>query len=357
MSNALDYVRSLTVTGAGAKSPVFSVEAYHAMEQRDIALVADELEHGATSSIFVYSFPMDGKTITGVSVIGARHLVAFHGGIKHRIVGSLDKRGSRCTMMTYPHADTPMAVQILDRPEWENMDDWYRVIVEMVDTKTGNSIQVTHEESAWDYPKNKPKFKRPHYTKICESKAYRNAALAIIPQDVVQKFKERAVENKNNRDLTADIIQDRRDGLLTHAVTKGIAVDRQAINRLSNAQLDGLMSAAQTSQESFQRSLEALNVLTKTPEPAGEALAKLPAPKELDAARTSAPRGKSTSRKAAEAEPELESDPDAAFLATDEDWLARNEPPAEDVASHDQRQTDSLPPTRQPSTPSFGGME
>lgn len=351
MSSALDHARALAETSP-AKSEghaPFSLEAYHAMERRDVALIADELEHGATSKAFVYSFQMDGKTVSGVSVIGARHLVAAYGGVKHRIVGTLDKRAARCTMMTFPYGDTPMAVQIIDRKEWEEVDDWFRVIVEMVDIKTGNSIQVSHEECAMEFRKDKTKFRRPHYTKIAESKAYRNAALALMPQDIVQQFKQAALDARSTIDLTPDLIQDRRDGVLTHATAKGISVDRQAINRLSFAQIDGLVTAVKSSPEDFQRSLEALNVLSRLPEPVDGGTAKRSAPKEPSESQVLS-RGKANTRKAAVTNEPEQFEPGASESET-------IDPSTGEITGGPKAAERPTRPASQPMLGSFGSME
>ena len=39
------------------------------MQERDNALIRDELLHGAASDAFVYSFDIKGKNVTGVSVV------------------------------------------------------------------------------------------------------------------------------------------------------------------------------------------------------------------------------------------------------------------------------------------------
>src|SRR6266704_2827112 len=74
-----------TATGGG-----FDADAYHVIEQRDDALIAEEVLHGAGSNKFVYQFSMrGGDIVAGISVVGARHLAAHYGGIKHRLVASI----------------------------------------------------------------------------------------------------------------------------------------------------------------------------------------------------------------------------------------------------------------------------
>src|SRR5215470_9213911 len=68
-------------------------DAWHVMERRDEELIADEILNGAGSSKFVYSFDIQGTAVSGISVIGARHLAAHYGGLKHRLVASAQKTG------------------------------------------------------------------------------------------------------------------------------------------------------------------------------------------------------------------------------------------------------------------------
>ena len=97
----LEAVR--TVTGGG-----FDVEAWYVMDQRDNALIADEVLHGPGSTSFVYRFDITpGKEVTGISVIGARHLANHYQGLKHRIVASEEKRGATIEFKAYPSRNQP----------------------------------------------------------------------------------------------------------------------------------------------------------------------------------------------------------------------------------------------------------
>ncbi len=92
----LDAVR--TMTGG------FDVDAWHVMEERDNALIADEILHGPGSSKFVYSFAIAGQRepVSGISVVGARHLAAHYKGLKHRVVAAIQKTGALFTFTSYP---------------------------------------------------------------------------------------------------------------------------------------------------------------------------------------------------------------------------------------------------------------
>ena len=47
----------------------FDAEAWHVIEQRDNALISDEILNGSGSNKFVYSFSVSGKEVAGISVI------------------------------------------------------------------------------------------------------------------------------------------------------------------------------------------------------------------------------------------------------------------------------------------------
>ena len=86
--------RALTIDAGMNSAGVFDIDAYHVMEQRDNALIREEIINGAGSSKFVYQFNLGGKPTTGISVIGARHLAAHYGGLKHKLISSVTKTGS-----------------------------------------------------------------------------------------------------------------------------------------------------------------------------------------------------------------------------------------------------------------------
>src|SRR5271155_4120180 len=169
----------------------FDPDAWHVMEERDNALIADEILHGPGSSTFVYSFTIAGSRdpVTGISVVGARHLAAHYKGLKHRLVASMQKTGSLFVFTSYPAENLPMAVSASTVPELEAEDDFYAAVVEMVDIKTGNAIQVERRELRYEERRGGGYFERPNYATIAQSKAYRNAVLALVPQDIVIAWK------------------------------------------------------------------------------------------------------------------------------------------------------------------------
>ena len=169
----------------------FDPDVFHVMERRDDQLIADEILHGPGSSKFVYSFDIAGQRepVTGISVVGARHLAAHYKGLKHRLVAAMQKTGSLFTFTSYPAENLPMAVSCSVVPELADEDDFYAAICEVVDIKTGNAIQVERRELRYEERRGGGHFERPHYATIAQSKAYRNAVLALVPQDIVIRWK------------------------------------------------------------------------------------------------------------------------------------------------------------------------
>src|ERR1700744_2692478 len=78
----------------------WDIDVLHAMTERDDALLADEIVNGVTSEKFVYQFSIQGTDVVGISVIGAQHLAYHYGGLKHRIIASVQKSGELFTFTT-----------------------------------------------------------------------------------------------------------------------------------------------------------------------------------------------------------------------------------------------------------------
>src|SRR4249920_4993 len=95
----------------------FDVDAFHAMNARDNELIAERILEGSKARAFVYKFKISGSEVAGISVVGAQHLANHYGGIQHRIVASMEKRGSVFTFTSYPAPGLPMAVSVSVVPE------------------------------------------------------------------------------------------------------------------------------------------------------------------------------------------------------------------------------------------------
>ena len=211
---ALDIVRNV----AGS----FDADAYHVMNERDNALIADEVLHGAGSSTFVYNFEIQGKQVAGISVVGARHLAAHYKGLQHRIVASMEKIGPVFTFTAYP-GEHPMSVSCSVVAELAGEPDFYAAVVEMTDLKTGNKIQTERREARLEQRRDGSTYERPNYATIAQSKAYRNAILTLIPQDIVIMWREQMLKLKKSETITASVLDEKRSNVLRFAAQRALA--------------------------------------------------------------------------------------------------------------------------------------
>lgn len=233
----------------------FDPAAWHAMQERDNQLIRDQVLHGYASKEFVYSFNIQGKTVTGVSVVGARELASEYGGIKARIVATVEKRGALFIFRTF----TPLSIETRRLPELSGDDDFYECVLEVQDIKTGNSIEVRKKETRQEKRRDGSIYERPHYDVIAESKAFRNGVLSVLPQNVVIDFEKRCLAAGNKSDEKT--IDQLRDGVIAFAAKSGISLDRKAVAQLSFAEINGLGSAAKEGLDAFKGALLALGVV------------------------------------------------------------------------------------------------
>ncbi|MDY0046024.1 MAG: hypothetical protein RBS10_01270 [Thauera propionica] len=260
----MSQVTSLADIKAGKSNAVssFNPDAWHAMQARDDQLIRDSVLHGYAGKEYVYSFKIQGTQVTGVSVVGARELASHYGGIKHRIVASVDKTGSLFVFKSFE----PLAVQANIIPQLAGEEDFYEVVIEITDIKTGNSIQVRKKETKQEKRRDGSAYDRPHYDVIAESKAYRNGVLSIIPQNVIKEFEERALKAGHAGETKT--LDQLRSGALAFCAKNGIAVERQSIANLTYAELQGLSASAANGVEAFRESAEALGLTRKAAAPA-----------------------------------------------------------------------------------------
>jgi hypothetical protein len=216
---------------------------------------------GPIGKVFVYQFSIAGSQVRGISVDGAHHLANFYGGIQHRIVGSMEKKGRMLTFTTYPAPGMPMQVSVSIVPELEHEDDFYRAVVEVKDIKTGNSFQAEKSETRLEKRRDGTTFERPNYSTIAQSKARRNAMLMVIPRDVQEKFEQACIDRGQTKDITEDVFAEKRSAVMQFAAKHGLAVDRAAINKLGNDQIAGLRAAMQEGGvPAFSRALAAIGL-------------------------------------------------------------------------------------------------
>jgi hypothetical protein len=302
----LDEVIANTATSGG-----FDPELWNIINRSDDALVSDEVMYGAKSGAFVYSFKIRGANeVSGISVVGARHLARKYGNLKHRIVATVEKRGALHIFTNYD----PMSVTTTTLRELEEDTDYYKVVVEVTDNNTGNTIQVAKTELRTEKTRDGKEYNRPHFDVIAESKAYRNAILALVPQDIQRKFMDDCLRTGGSKDITDGALDAKRGGIISYCAGKGIAIDRKAVWGLSMDQITGLSEAARTSQAAFVNAAQNLGVVApvnngeqpstdfdsatgevQEPEPAQQRRADPPpakaaAPKTAPAAKPAAPQ-------------------------------------------------------------------
>lgn len=240
----------------------FDPDAWHVMQQRDNALIEQEILNGAGSSKFVYSFQNQGETVAGISVIGARHLAAHYGGIKHRLIGSVTKTGKQMLFMTYPQPGMPMSMHCTILPELEKEPDFYTVLGEITDLKSGNVVQVETTEMRIGKKRDGTSYVREHYRTIAQSKMFRNGVLDIIPQDIKIEWQQKMLALGKADIITRDLLSEKRAGVMRYAAKIGLPINRQALETLMLEQIQGLADAAADEKlEGFRNSATSLRIL------------------------------------------------------------------------------------------------
>lgn len=307
----------------------FDPDAWHVMQERDNALIRDELLHGVASNAFVYSFDIKGSRVTGVSVVGARELASQYKGIKSRIVATIEKRGSLFIFRTF----APLSIETRVLHELADEDDFYECVMEVTDIKTANSIEVRKKESRTEKKRDGTTYERPHYDVICESKAFRNGVLSVLPQSVIRDFKDRCLNA--GKGTSEQTIQQRRSAASTYATKHGLALDRQALAELSFSELDGLGGAAAQGLEFFKRSAAALGLIAGADPQTGEITSAPPAPVGEQQAKPQAA--------GAAGAPAGGADPDAGFGDVDPDPGPQVGAPPAPAASQPARRARATP--------------
>lgn len=273
----------------------FDAEVFHVMNKRDDSLIEDEILNGSQSSKFLYVMEgmkgEDGKPVSGISVIGARHLAATYGGLKHRIVASVRKVGSQVINTSYPQPGVPMATHVQSIPEIEGEPDSYTVIIEITDVKKGNSLMVEKTEERYGRRRDGSAFERPNYQIIAQSKAFRNGTLSIVPQDVLIKWKLDLLKLDKHKDLITDGVRDEKlSGLMAFATKNSLPIDRQQSEELTMSQISGLQAAAVLGLPSFVNAAINLGLLAAA-EDAEETKAKTTAKAPANTRKPAATQG------------------------------------------------------------------
>jgi hypothetical protein len=252
----LEAVRSVTSGGT------FDPDMWHVINARDTDLIADEIAHGVGSPIFVYQFDIAGHPVSGISTKGSQYLAQEHGGLKHKIISALEKRGTIISFQRFESGEGPPIGYTSLPGELADEPDFYSVVVEVTDIKTGNSVQVERREQRFEARRDRSLYERPNFQTIAQSKARRNAYLILIPQAVQVEFLQRMLKlPRNTMDLTPSLIDEKRGNILRYAAQQGIALDRGAVHRLTLDQISGLGDAARLGQlPAFVQSARALGL-------------------------------------------------------------------------------------------------
>lgn len=224
----------------------FDVDAYHVMERRDSELIEQEILYGTGSNKFVYNFSIRGSSdpVSGISVVGARHLAAHYGGIRHRLVASTQKTGELFTFTSYPAHGMPMQVSCAVIPELREEPDFFGAVCEIQDIKTGNSVQIERRENRFEARRDGSQYERPNYATIAQSKAFRNGVLSLIPQDIQLRWKAEMLKLNKNEVITESVIDEKRRTVMHFASQKAIPLDRRSVEALTLDQIAGLGDAA-----------------------------------------------------------------------------------------------------------------
>jgi hypothetical protein len=234
---------------------VFDPDAYHVMQQRDEQLIEDELMHGSASKAFVYDFDIKGTRVTGVSIVGARQLASEYGGIKSKIVATVEKRGALFIFRSFD----PLNIHTSVLHELSEESDYYECVMQVDDIKTGNSTQVRKKETKTERKRDGGTFERPHYDVIAESKARRNGILDVLPQSVILAFKQKHLAAGNKSDeKTLDQL---RTGAMQFSAKYGITLDRGVLQALTYAEIAGIGGAAALGVDAFKKACEAVGLV------------------------------------------------------------------------------------------------
>lgn len=234
--NLMDEVISNTVQRG------FDADAWVVMNQRDTRLIEDEIMGGTRSGKFIYEFRIQSTNVSGISAVGARELASYYQGIRHRILSSTRKIKSLFIFTTYD----PPTMQTKVLPELADEPDGYSALCEVTDLKTGNTMQAEVFESQFEWSKNNNAwFERPHFGKIAQAKAQRNAILAVIPQAVQIEWMN-SMKGMSRETITGSVLDEKRDGVLKFGAAKGLVINREVLETLLLEQIAGLSEAART---------------------------------------------------------------------------------------------------------------
>lgn len=235
-AETLEAVRS--VTGGS-----FDPDVFYIMEERDNQLIADQLMHGALSAAFLYKITISGHDQVGVSATGARHLAVHYKGLQFRLVADAHKVGAKVYCQQFPGSGLPFDQFVRDGDPEEA--DYYMVLGEMTDVKTGNRFQAVKREARYEARRDGTLYERPNYQTIAQSKVERNLILHMVPQDIRLRWQQELLRVGGKMvDVTEGVIDTKRASVLRFAAQKALPIDRRRVDQLTLDQISGLGDAA-----------------------------------------------------------------------------------------------------------------
>lgn len=242
-AETLEAVRA--VTGG------FDVDAWHVIEARDERLFAENVLHGALTPAFLYIIKMTGHADqVGVSATGARHLAAHYKGLQFRLVADAHKVGNKVYCQQFPGNGLSYDQFVRDADPDEA--DYYMVLGEMHDLKSGNVFQAVKREPRYDTRRDGTTYERPNYMVIAQSKVERNLILHMVPQDVRLRWQQELLRlGGKAENITDSVIEEKRSAVLRFAAANAVALDRQRLGILTYDQIGGLGDAARAGLPAF----------------------------------------------------------------------------------------------------------
>jgi hypothetical protein len=145
-----------------------SPEAYELLDSRDEEQILAEIKGNIITEMF-YSFPLEGRTVTGVSWVGTKEIARQYGGIDIEFI------------------------------RVDETEESYTAVVKARDTRRGTSLLGTASQPKMMQTRSGERADRFAYTKAV-SKAQRNAIRAIIPErfliEMYEHFKKEKPEQR-----------------------------------------------------------------------------------------------------------------------------------------------------------------
>lgn len=177
-------------------------EAYAVLDRLDEAMISSELagliEYGAQA--LIYSFPIDGREVTGLSWPGAKALARWMAEKGHPL-DAAEKDFTQDEDAWYAN------VKVIDKATglglWGTSKAKKMKQIHVVDS---NGNWVRNKDGSWKFVEKPDEFSRT----IALNKAQRNAILAHVPDKWIAKFIKDALEAGKVKHVTPDEVESHR---------------------------------------------------------------------------------------------------------------------------------------------------